>query len=37
MRQFARVVHCTKQEGGWLICCTLDQTLSATEMERLLS
>ena len=35
--QFARVVHCTKQEGGWLIGCTLNQTLSASEMERLLS
>jgi hypothetical protein len=36
-RRFARIVHCTKQDGGWLIGCTLDQTLSGAELERLLS
>jgi hypothetical protein len=33
-RRFARVVHCTRQEGGWLIGCTLNNSLSATEFER---
>lgn len=31
----ARVVHCTRQEGGWLLGCTLDQSLSAAELDRL--
>jgi hypothetical protein len=33
----ARVVHCTRQEGGWLVGCLLNNTLSTTELERLLN
>jgi hypothetical protein len=33
----ARVVHSTKQEGGWLIGCTLNHSLSDAEVKRLLS
>ena len=29
----ARVVQSSKQEGGWLIGCTLDSPLSASELE----
>ena len=32
----ARVVHCTRQEGGWLVGCTLNHSLSTTELEQLL-
>jgi hypothetical protein len=35
--RYARVVHCTKQEGGWLIGCALNQSLSDAELERMLS
>jgi hypothetical protein len=37
IRRFARVVHCTKQERGWLIGCALNLSLSETELERMLS
>jgi hypothetical protein len=32
----ARVVHCTRQEGGWLVGCTLNHSLSMTELEQLM-
>jgi hypothetical protein len=35
--RFARVVHCSKQEGGWLIGCALNLSLSDVELERMLS
>jgi hypothetical protein len=35
--RFARVVHSTKQEGGWLVGCTLNNSLSVAELERLLN
>src|SRR5262245_24376758 len=28
INRFARVVHCTKQTGGWLVGCTLNHSLS---------
>jgi len=34
--RIARVVHCTRQEGGWVVGCTLNHSLSTTELERLL-
>jgi hypothetical protein len=34
--RFARVVHCTKQEGGWLVGCTLNHSLSDPELEKFL-
>jgi hypothetical protein len=37
IKRFARVVHCTKQQGGWLIGCTLNHSLSEAELERMLS
>jgi hypothetical protein len=33
----ARVVHSTKQVGGWLVGCTLDHSLSDAELDRLLA
>jgi hypothetical protein len=36
-RRVATVVHCTKQEGGWLIGCTLDNPLSEHELQSALS
>ena len=35
-RRFARVMHCTKHEGGWLVGCQLNHSLSDSEMEKLL-
>jgi hypothetical protein len=32
VRRVAKVVHSTKQEGGWLIGCTLDNPLSNHEL-----
>ena len=37
VRRVATVVHCTKQEGGWLIGCTLDNALSEHELHSALS
>ncbi len=37
VQRFARVIHSTKQEGGWLVGCTLNHSLSDAELERLLS
>src|SRR5262249_31851515 len=34
--RIARVAQCTRQEGGWLVGCTLDHSLSTTELERLM-
>ena len=34
--RITRVVHCTRQEGGWLVGCTLNHSLSTTELERLM-
>jgi hypothetical protein len=34
--RIARVVHCTRQEGGWLIGCTLNHSLSTTELDGLM-
>ncbi|HMF13483.1 MAG TPA: PilZ domain-containing protein [Gemmataceae bacterium] len=34
--RIARVVHCTRQDGGWMIGCTLNHSLSTTELERLM-
>jgi len=31
----AQVVHSTKQEGGWLVGCTLDNPLSDPELQQL--
>ncbi len=36
-RRFARVAHCTKQEGGWLVGCSLNFSLSNSELEKLLA
>ena len=33
VRRVAKVVHSTKQEGGWLIGCTLDNPLSNQELQ----
>jgi hypothetical protein len=35
VRRVAKVVHSTRQEGGWLIGCTLDNPLSEAEVEAL--
>jgi hypothetical protein len=35
--RIARVVHSTKQESGWLVGCTLNQSLSETELDRMLA
>jgi hypothetical protein len=35
-RRFARVVHCTKQADGWLVGCTLNHSLSDSELEKLM-
>jgi hypothetical protein len=35
--RFARVIHCTRQEGGWLVGCALNLSLSDSELERMLS
>jgi hypothetical protein len=37
VNRVAQVVHAIKQEGGWLIGCTLDNPLSASELEALQS
>jgi hypothetical protein len=37
VNRVAQVVHSVKQEGGWLIGCTLDSPLSASELEALRS
>jgi hypothetical protein len=37
VRRVAKVVHSTKQEGGWLIGCTLDNPLSNPELQALQS
>src|SRR5262245_2062449 len=37
IKRVARVVHSTKQEGGWLVGCTLDNSLSDAELDRLLN
>ena len=37
VQRVATVVHCTKQEGGWLIGCTLDNALSEHELQSALS
>jgi hypothetical protein len=37
VKRVAQVVHSTKQEGGWLVGCTLDNPLSASELEALRS
>jgi hypothetical protein len=37
VQRFARVVHCTKQEGGWLIGCALNHSLSEAELERMMT
>ena len=34
--RIVRVVHCTRLEGGWLVSCTLNHSLSTTELERLM-
>jgi len=34
--RIARVVHCTRQEGGWVVGCTLNHSLSTPELERLM-
>ena len=34
--RIVRVVHCTRLEGGWLVGCTLNHSLSTTELERLM-
>jgi len=34
--RIGRVVHCTRREGGWVIGCTLNNSLSTTELERLM-
>lgn len=31
----AQVVHCSKDEGGWLVGCTLDNPLSGPELQAL--
>ena len=36
-RRFARVVHCSKQEGGWLVGCTLNHSLNDSELEKFLA
>jgi hypothetical protein len=36
-KRFARVMHATKQEGGWLIGCALNHSLSNGELERMLT
>jgi hypothetical protein len=33
----AQVVHSTKQEGGWLVGCTLDNPLSEPELQQVRS
>jgi hypothetical protein len=37
VRRVAKVMHSTKQEGGWLIGCTLDSPLSNHELQSLRS
>jgi hypothetical protein len=37
VKRFARVMHSTKQDGGWLVGCTLNHSLSDNELERLLN
>jgi hypothetical protein len=37
VKRFARVVHSTKQADGWLVGCSLNNSLSDGELERLLS
>ena len=34
--RIAGVVQCTRREGGWLVSCTLNHSLSTTELERLM-
>ena len=33
VKRVARVVHTSKQEGGWLMGCTLDNPLSDAELQ----
>ena len=37
VQRVATVVHCTKQEGGWLIKCMLDNPLGEHELHSVLS
>src|SRR5262249_46087221 len=37
VKRIAQVVHSTKQEGGWLVGCTLNNPLSAPELDALRS
>jgi hypothetical protein len=36
VKRFARVVHCTKQEDGWLVGCSINESLSDAELERMM-
>src|SRR5262245_61474670 len=35
VRRVAKVVHSTRQEGGWLVGCTLDKPLSGSELQEM--
>jgi len=37
VKRVARVVHSTKKDGGWLVGCTLNNSLSDAELERFLN
>ena len=37
VKRIARVVHSTKQANGWLVGCTLNQSMSDGELERLMN
>ena len=37
VKRFARVVHSTKHEAGWLVGCSINESLSDAELERLLN
>jgi hypothetical protein len=37
VKRFARVVHSTRQSDGWLVGCSLNNSLSDGELERLLN
>jgi len=37
VKRFARVVHSTKHEAGWLVGCSINESLSEAELERLLN
>jgi hypothetical protein len=37
MKRFARVVHSTRHEDGWLVDCTLNDSMSDGQIDRLLS